>query len=81
MVERSSANLELGLELPLSKLSPAFQEVLRDLDRAWTGVGPPGQAAWCRHSPVCLFQQLGEPHCCPDRHYQPIQVVSRNRLV
>lgn len=45
MVERSSANLEPGLELPLSKLSPAFQKVHGDPDRAWTGVGPQGQAA------------------------------------
>lgn len=38
MVERSFANPPAGTPAAFSRASPAFQEVLGELDRAWTGV-------------------------------------------
>lgn len=53
MVELSPANLELGLELPLSKPSMGFQKLLVARHDSKMQVGPSGQVAEASATPTC----------------------------
>lgn len=64
MVELSPANLELGLELPLSKPSMAFPEAPSSLARPLDVGGTLGQVAEVSHPPVSLLIQHLDISCC-----------------